>query len=61
MLVKLLTGKHRVGDRVYHPGEVFEVTAGELEAFGDKLQLLQIDGQKSLSDSETKPSKAKRG
>lgn len=39
--VKVLTGKHRSGDRVYVPGEVFEATDAELAAFGDKLQLVQ--------------------
>lgn len=39
--VKVLTGKHRSGDRVFTPGEVFEATEAELAAFGDKLQLVQ--------------------
>lgn len=67
MLVRLLTGKHRVGDRVYHPGEVFEATECELIAFGDKLQLFQtgsasVHEQQSLSESAKKPPlKVKRG
>jgi len=53
--VKVLTGKHRSGDRVYTPGEVFEATEAELAAFGDKLKLVQEEAEVEISPTDETP------